>query len=685
MPESLSNKKLPISVTERILKIANGSNLGTYMILLSGVEYVLSMYTNSPKGTIGMPPADKNDIKTFLPVQYNLNTDLTYKEMLFQINSSIKEVIKNSKAASQYTEYKVIVALENMHNWSEIDISCLDMLFNFKIQNDNIQVDLKYSETISFEMAETILEQYMNFLSIMTKKPDILLSEVNFSIDKNYADAKAEAVIHIEPRTKVEWDIAKVWGDILGLERVGIDDNLFEMGASSYIIVQIAMELSADYVFDINDIFENPTVRSLAEKVKYKKDNWKALMKLNRELAHTAQENEIGQNSLQDDMKLYEKRISRYDSINLNEKSNYKNILLTGATGFLGVHLLHDLLNFTHYELFLLIRGTDEKDSELRIKKIYKHNFNSEIEMKRVHIICGDLVKEKFGLDSNEYIGLANTIDCIINSAANIKHYGNPEDFFNINTDGVKRLIAFSLEGNKKDFHQISTGGVAALEERQCYTLFTEYDDELECNLNSVYLKSKYAAERLVIQARKQGVNGNIYRVGEIFYNSDTKKCQLRHEEIGFYKLFKAFIQLGVIPKDDNKYIDFSFVNYISKAILLLFDKKAIINEIFHLYNSNYICLNQLGDYLIKEGYKLEKMGFATFYETLFNDDENLEIDDNLLSVLLFLHPSRMLTLLQCKKTTKLLEKMNFKWPIVTQDDIHTLIEIFRQIKYLSH
>lgn len=69
----------------------------------------------------------------------------------------------------------------------------------------------------------------------------------------------------------MEWTIARVWGDILGIEKVGVEDNLFELGASSYTIVQIAMELSSDFIFDINDIFEFPTISSLANRVKYKK------------------------------------------------------------------------------------------------------------------------------------------------------------------------------------------------------------------------------------------------------------------------------------------------------------------------------------------------------------------------------------------------------------------------------
>jgi thioester reductase-like protein len=408
-------------------------------------------------------------------------------------------------------------------------------------------------------------------------------------------------------------------------------------------------------------------------------------MKQNKELAYTARQNKESKYVLENDMEIYKNNVLKYEDVDVETKNNYQHILLTGATGFLGIHLLHDLLTNSQYELYLLVRGNTKSDAEKRLEELYKYYFGNGFNSvkERVHIINGDLAKDNFGVSKEEYNKLSDTIDCIINSAANIKHYGLAEDFYSINTDGVKRLIEFSLKGNKKDIHQISTGGVAALAERTDYYLFTEYVDELECKLNNIYLKSKYEAERLIIQAREKGINGNIYRVGEIFYNKRTKKCQKKYEEIGIYRLIKSFIQLGVIPNDKNKYMDFSFVDYVSEAITLIFDKKNILNETFHLYNSNYICLDELGDFLVEEGINLNRLEFSTFYETLFQENGDIEINNDLLAILLFLHPSRMLTLLQCGKTTKILEKFNFKWPVVQQDDIHTMMEIFKQIEFI--
>lgn len=86
---------------------------------------------------------------------------------------------------------------------------------------------------------------------------------------------------------------------------------------------------------------------------------------------------------------------------------------------------------------------------------------------------------------------------------------------------------------------------------------------------------------------------------------------------------------------------------------------------------------------MVEEGINLNRLEFSTFYETLFQENGDIEINNDLLAILLFLHPSRMLTLLQCGKTTKILEKFNFKWPVVQQDDIHTMMEIFKQIEFI--
>ena len=53
------------------------------------------------------------------------------------------------------------------------------------------------------------------------------------------ADIRADFT-HVAPRTSQEDTLAKIWAEVLHLDRVGIEDNIFELGADSLHVFQIA-------------------------------------------------------------------------------------------------------------------------------------------------------------------------------------------------------------------------------------------------------------------------------------------------------------------------------------------------------------------------------------------------------------------------------------------------------------
>ena len=70
----------------------------------------------------------------------------------------------------------------------------------------------------------------------------------------------------VAPTTEIEADVAQVWAQVLGLERVGVQDNIFELGAHSLLVTQIVSRLRHQYPvpLSVRTIFEHPTVAELA-------------------------------------------------------------------------------------------------------------------------------------------------------------------------------------------------------------------------------------------------------------------------------------------------------------------------------------------------------------------------------------------------------------------------------------
>ena len=83
------------------------------------------------------------------------------------------------------------------------------------------------------------------------------------------------------PQSEVEKLIAKVWKQVLQLERVGVHDNFFDLGGHSLLVVQVSNQLREILNRDLSvvEIFQNPTIKSLAEHLRQKSSAQKKLEK----------------------------------------------------------------------------------------------------------------------------------------------------------------------------------------------------------------------------------------------------------------------------------------------------------------------------------------------------------------------------------------------------------------------
>jgi len=66
-----------------------------------------------------------------------------------------------------------------------------------------------------------------------------------------------------EPETKEEHEIAAVWGEVLGLDKVGVNDEFFDLGGDSFKAIKVVRKMGNS--FSVMDLFQYPTVRELAE------------------------------------------------------------------------------------------------------------------------------------------------------------------------------------------------------------------------------------------------------------------------------------------------------------------------------------------------------------------------------------------------------------------------------------
>ncbi|MBD2871907.1 thioester reductase domain-containing protein [Paenibacillus arenilitoris] len=429
--------------------------------------------------------------------------------------------------------------------------------------------------------------------------------------------------------SKKEQDVAAVWQKILGLKVVNIHEDFFDLGGDSFIAIQFVSKLHETYQVALNDLFTYRTIHQLAKNIKEQSDSPEAkLEKLKKSSPSRAAISAEMQRFIQEEANKYEAQYKELERVDLTQVKHYANILLTGATGYLGIHLLHDLLKESNGRLHVLVRGKTQAEAEARLADKWKYYFGFALfDRNRVTVVNGDLLYDRFGLTDEQYDSLAQTIDCIIHSAATVKHYGHYSEFEELNVNGTKRMIRFAQEHQPKDFNFISTTAVSkgSIQNRKC-VVFTEYDHDIGQEVGHPYGESKLAAEKLIVEARSQGLNGNIFRVGNIMGHSETGRFQENIEDNGLYTIIQSMAKMGIFPDSSQGEIDFTYIDYVSRSICLLYNREHLKSETYHLMNRDKTSFCELGEAAKASGLAVTMAPYEQFIDFMSDNytDERL-------------------------------------------------------------
>lgn len=491
---------------------------------------------------------------------------------------------------------------------------------------------------------------------------------------------------YVAPRTETERRIAEVWQELLGIKCVGIHDNFFELGGHSLKAAVMVARLQQQFEIGINDVFEHQTIAALSTKVKETSSNH--LMEKLEELKKV----QISPSSVRFDEheELYRSKNERYGQLDMTKKIAYRHVLLTGATGYLGIHLLRDMLSYTDWTVHVIIRGDNDEQANARLHSKLAFYFGDRIDETMLGRICvyqGDLTQERLGLPEEKYMELSRMVDGIVHSAATVKHYGNYHDFELQNVIATEHLLTFAKLNQVKAMHHISTLGVASgIVPDQSAVYFTEYDLDLGQQYENYYAKTKHEAERKVVAAREAGIRTSIYRIGNIVFQSDTGRFQENIAENAFYTMMQSFIRLGMVPELEPD-TDFSYVDAVSRSVVLLMQPEAIQNEIFHIFNphregmSRILANGQL-EWDVKSG------SFEQFIDYMIAKYEANECREEIEKIMLhygWLEQQHHVTAFEITvmKTVSVLKMLGFEWKPMDANQIHTMIEYCKEVKFL--
>ena len=181
---------------------------------------------------------------------------------------------------------------------------------------------------------------------------------------------------YIAPKNEIQKKLVKVFENVLNVKPIGINDNFFELGGDSLLAMKLSVELlKITNKISYSDIFKYSTVSEMEEKINLS----------NEKTVHNRIE-EIPESTL---------KILK-DTIQESEIKEYhpRNILLTGVTGYLGIHILEEFIKNESGKVYCIVRNEPGLSINTKITQKLEYYFNGKYKdliNKRIIPILGDI------------------------------------------------------------------------------------------------------------------------------------------------------------------------------------------------------------------------------------------------------------------------------------------------------
>lgn len=490
------------------------------------------------------------------------------------------------------------------------------------------------------------------------------------------------------PKNETEKALVEIWKEVLELKEIGTNQNFFEIGGDSLSAIKLLslINLKFEVQITIKALFDMPTIEELALHV------------ANNNTEKIFDEEKKDNTNLTKDYSQIDELLSKNTISNFIEpkQKNMGNLLLLGATGFLGAHILSSYIDNEKGDLYCIVRpkkGKKPKDRLIERLNFYFGNKYDEMIDRRIKIISGDIILKNFGLNIEDYEELSQKVDTVINAAAIVKHYGQKQIFEDINVKGTNNIISFCEKFNKKFLHcstlSLTRDLSKEIPDGKNLQQFSEKSFYFDQNLNNLYINSKFKAEELVYESRLRGLNACCLRIGNISNRYSDGLFQKNIEENAILSKLKSFMDIGYIPDYLlNVQFDFTQVDICSNAILKIANTD-INYSTFHIVNNNVKQMKELINIFGKlsiEITALPEKEFMQIFESIRQDKNRRDILVGIIQDWIRDKSFKYYynVIFNSDFTNKYLESVGFTWPDTDEEYFKKYINYLRNIGYIG-
>jgi len=414
--------------------------------------------------------------------------------------------------------------------------------------------------------AEQRLPDYMRpvFYQVLAQMP----YTANGKIDRQALLAqpldRLPATRRVLPANTSEARLCALWGALLELstDDISTDDSFFNLGGHSILLSRLLLEVREAFGrgVPINRFIEQPTVQRLA--------------------ALLAGEDHV----LDTSMARLEQDAQRELNLTvqpLDRLGDVHKVIVTGANSFLGVHLVEALLEWGATEVACLVRRSADHSGVERFTKALADN-RLELDLRRVKVFEADLRQPRLGLCAADYDYLDGEYGALLHNAAQVNHVLDYQALAADNIEPLFECLRLCEGRRKKIFNFVSTLSACSAVDGEGRVLEQGPAPTPPIYIRNGYNLSKWVGERILQRAREQGVWVNLFRPGNITFDSRNGVCQPQRNRLML--MLKGSLQLGQVPGLEMDF-DLMPVDFLARFIAFHSSRHQPGQGVFNLHN----------------------------------------------------------------------------------------------------
>lgn len=428
--------------------------------------------------------------------------------------------------------------------------------------------------------------------SLEVDLPDYMLPEKYYCLDTLPANSNGKtdkqallAFLAAQPAAsfdgtrfndELERALGQVWYELLEHDDFQPHHSFFEVGGHSLRAAALARKLTDTFLIKVSvqDVYQHLVFAEQAGEIR-------------RRMCSVSSGVEIATaNSFEDDVWLLpgSQLPADIDPIQLTEP---RHMLLTGATGFVGIHLLEQLLCTSTAIVHCLIRCESPSAGRVRLQHIaerYQIVIDDQ-DWSRVRVYVSDLSQLMLGMAQEDYAALAEEVDLVYHSASAVNFIMPYDSMKKDNVQSMRHVIQFCSVSKIKPLMLMSTISIYSWGHRFTGRTLAYEQDDIDQNLGAIrkdlgYVQSKWVMEKLADLAGAQGLPVVTFRLGYATCHSRTGVC-------ANYQWWGRFIQTclahNAVPDLHNMREGLTTVDYMVAAIAHISRKPEALGKKLNL------------------------------------------------------------------------------------------------------